>query len=150
MSEAEGDERILEDIRSVGWSVILIPEDEEGPAFAYTLGLYHSQRHPEVLIQGLRQERLHGILNGIGEYVKGGRRFQADGEYSGILEGYTCAFRTVDPSLYEEYFGYAVWFYRGQTFPALQAVWPDMEGRFPWEEGFPEALAERQLLRLPE
>ena len=34
---------------------------------------------------------------------------------------------------YRTYLGYAGWFHGGPRFPALQAVWPDAEGRFPWE-----------------
>jgi hypothetical protein len=30
-----------------------------------------------------------------------------------------------------------MWFYEGVDFPALQMFWPDREGRFPWDKGFP-------------
>jgi hypothetical protein len=30
--------------------------------------------------------------------------------------------------------------------PANQLVWPDMEGRFPWQDGFDERYRDQQVL----
>src|SRR5947209_3318154 len=133
MDEREADQQLLQDVQEVGWHVLLIPEDEEGPAFAFTVGLYHSFQHPEVLIMGLDPGIMHRILNIIGEDAKAGRHYEPEKEYPDILEGYRCAFEEIDKGLYEEYLGYAIWFYRGSAFPALQCVWPDHEGRYPWD-----------------
>ena len=50
---------------------------------------------------------------------------------------------------YAEYLGYASWFYKGDDFPALQCLWPDKQGRFPTDAGFPESLRARQPLLAP-
>lgn len=126
------------------WEVFLIPEDEEGPAFAFTLGLYRSFQHPEVLIMGLPLEAMHPILNGIGEQVGAGCQFSEGTLAPNILEGYNCTFRTIDRGNYAEVLGAAIESYRGKEFPALQCFWPDREGHFPWQFGFEERLLERQ------
>jgi hypothetical protein len=36
--------------------------------------------------------------------------------------------------------GWAVWYYDGTDFPVLQAVYPDLENRFPEDEGFDPAF----------
>lgn len=36
------------------------------------------------------------------------------------------------------------WFYRRTKFPAVQLVWADAAGRFPWESDFDEEFATRQ------
>ena len=36
--------------------------------------------------------------------------------------------------------GWAVWYYDGTDFPVLQAVYPDLENRFPEDEGFDTAF----------
>ena len=36
--------------------------------------------------------------------------------------------------------GWAVWYYGGADFPVLQAVYPDLENRFPWDDGFDTAF----------
>ena len=72
--------------------------------------------------------------------VREGRVFQADSESNDVLKGYACAFRTVDKTHYHEYLGYARWFYGGDDFPVLQLVWPDKNGRFPWDADFADSL----------
>ena len=32
-----------------------------------------------------------------------------------------------------EYFGTAQWAYEGADFPCVQLVWPDKQGRWPWD-----------------
>ncbi len=149
LDEQVGDEQLLRDIQEIGWHVVLICEDEEGPAFGFTVGLYHSYGHPEVLIHGFGLELMHQILNVIGEAVKAGQRYEGERRYPDILDGYDCVFRTIEKRLYHEYLGYAHWYYRGNAFPALQCLLPDRDGRFPGEEGFPIQLAEWQKLRRP-
>jgi hypothetical protein len=39
----------------------------------------------------------------------------------------------------------AVWFNEGSTFPVLQAVYPDLENRFPEDEGFNKYFAQPLL-----
>jgi hypothetical protein len=45
--------KALADVQNHGWHVLKVMEDDRGPAFAYTVGLYHSFRHPELIIVGL-------------------------------------------------------------------------------------------------
>ena len=143
-SQLDDDERkIVEDVESVGWHVIAIEEDEEGPGFAYTIGLHHSFGHPEVIVFGLRTETLFQIVNTIGEAVKDGTKFEADHESGDVLNDYLVHFRAIDRRHYNEYLGYAQWFYNGDGFPALQCVWPDSEGHYPWHPDIDAKLAER-------
>ncbi|MEF2277677.1 DUF4262 domain-containing protein [Deinococcus sp. YIM 134068] len=126
---------MLDDIRRHGWHVIKVPADEEGPGFAFTLGLYARFDHPEVIIFGLDLDLMQQILNGIGDDVKAGeRRYAAGRQESGVLEGYDCAFVEVAAPHFRDYLGTAVWLYRRQPFPALQCVWLDRAGAFPWED----------------
>jgi hypothetical protein len=101
------DRKLLSDIVEFGWHVALIPEDDEGTAFAFSIGLFTNFGHPEVILFGLGIEALHGIINLIGEEVRQGRRF-AEGEVaSGIIEGFDVGFREVSPKHYAEYLGSA-------------------------------------------
>jgi hypothetical protein len=77
--------------------------------------------------------------------------YQAGSQYADILEAYNCTFVAIHPTQYDEYLGYANWFYQTSSFPALQCVWPDKQGRFPWQAGFPTGLARLQpVLSEPE
>lgn len=138
------EKKVRADIAEFGWHVVLVLEDEEGPPFAYSIGLQHSFGHPEIIMFGLRHESMHGIINWIGEMIKGGKRFCADSEYGDLLEGYQAAFMAVPEDSYEEYFGQAINFYGGKGFKALQVFWPDRAGRFPWAPDFEPNLRQRQ------
>ncbi len=61
------DRKLLADIKEYGWHVIAVPEDEEGPAFAYSIGLFHSLQHAEVIVFGLDVRLMHEMINRIGE-----------------------------------------------------------------------------------
>lgn len=146
--EEDRDTKLISDIEEVGWHVVMIPEDDDGPASAYSIGLFQTFGHPEIIIFGLDLGLMHQMINLIGEEVRQGRQF-ADGESaSGILEGYDVRFLQVARRHYQEHFGYARWFYKGDDFPALQCLWPDKHGRFPTDAVYPEPLRARQPLLL--
>ncbi len=145
MSERpEIDSRVLRDIREVGWHVVKVLEDAEGPPHAFSIGLHERFDHPEIVVVGPDLEFLHQLVNAVGEQVREGRRFEGGSEASGILVGRDCAFRDVAKAWYPVFLGYAGWYYRGAGFPALQCVWPDPEGLFPWQPGFHPELARLQ------
>jgi hypothetical protein len=138
--------KLVSDVEEVGWHVIMVPEDDEGPSFAYSVGLSRTFVHPEIIVFGLDLGLMHRMINSVGEEVRRGRRF-ADGQAaSGILEGYDVRLIPVARRHFPEYLGYAHWFYNGDDFPALQCLWPDKKGRFPTDPGFARALRPRQPL----
>ena len=128
-----GERRAIADVHKYGWHVLKVLEDDEGPGFAYTVGLYHSFRHPELMIVGLPLDVAHAILNLAGEAIRRGAQYSVDVETEDLLEERTCRFRRVPESEYQNYLGWDLWFYDGPAFPALQVIWPDRAGRWPWD-----------------
>jgi hypothetical protein len=127
-----GDAQVHADIATYGWHVIEVAEDDEGPGFAFTIGLYRRFQHPELIVFGLALDTMHLMLNAAGEAVRAGRTYAAGQNYEDVLEGYACTFRPVPSRHYEAFLGYARWYYEGDDFPTLQLVWPDREHRYPW------------------
>jgi hypothetical protein len=146
VTEDDIERKLVSDIEEFGWHVIMIGEDDEGPAFAYSIGLFKNFGHPEAIIFGLDVKLMHRMINLIGEEVRQGHRFTDGDSASGILEGYDVRFLSVASRHYHEHVGYARWFYNGDDFPVLQCLWPDKKGRFPTEPGFTKALRSRQPL----
>lgn len=126
------DDQLRADIATYGWHVIKVSEDDEGPGFAFTIGLFRRFEHPELILFGLPLETMHAMLNGAGAAVRDGAAYSAGRDYDDILEGYHCTFRSVPRSHYEEYLGTARRYYGGDEFPVLQLIWPDREHRYPW------------------
>lgn len=145
----DGDRSTFANIDRVGWAVLCIPDDDEGPGFAYSLGLFETHGHPEVILVGLKTETMYGLVNHIGRRVKDGDRFEPGMPCEGVVDRFPVWFLPVARENYREYLGYAGWYYRGPDFPALQCVWPDKTGRFPWDAGVHPGMATRQPLLGP-
>jgi hypothetical protein len=142
------DRKVLADVERVGWAVIGIEEDEEGPEYCFSVGLHHTLGGPEILLMGLDFKLAASLVNGIGEAMREGREIKA-GERSEEFASVPLEFIAVDAGHYERYVGYACWLNGGTEFPLLQCVWPDKGGRFPWEQGYDADLFERQRLLGP-
>jgi hypothetical protein len=63
----DSDRKLLADVQEYGWHIIGVEQDEEGPAFAYSIGLYHTFQHPEAILFGLDVKVMQQIINGIGD-----------------------------------------------------------------------------------
>ncbi|MFF8881312.1 DUF4262 domain-containing protein [Streptomyces flaveolus] len=130
------DLRTIEQVEEHGWSVVMVPADDEGPGFAYTIGLWHTHAVPELAMFGLDIQTMHALLNALGHHAVAGTVLECDTEYHGIIEDRPVILKPTDLRWYREFFGRAIAFYRRPPFPVLHAVWPDADGRFPWQ---PEA-----------
>jgi hypothetical protein len=139
------DVKLLSDVEQHGWHLVRIGDDEDGPAYVFPAGIFHTLGKPEICIFGLRDTGAMGqILNGIVELMKSREDVEDWYASEDVLEGYSCVFREVSPSKYQEYFGYARWFYEGDQFSMLQCVWPDQSGHFPWSSEFNSQMLESQ------
>jgi hypothetical protein len=138
------DKSVLQKREEWGWFVNKIMEDDKGPGFAYSFGLYEEFKHPEIIIFGLDVATMHQLINDIGKHVRNGAQYEHGQIADNLIEGYSCAFRLVNPLQYRENCTWAVWFYKHTDFPVLQLYWPDKAGRYPWDSGFEDSLRCKQ------
>jgi hypothetical protein len=149
MVRTKGDEaseqRVIDDVKRYGWHVVGVEDDDEGPGFAYSIGIQQTLDHPEIIVFGLKNAKtMMQVINVIGDEVRKGERFEDWHESDEVLDGYSCMFRTVPKDAYREYLGYAMWFYRPKTFDVLQCIWPDKQHRYPWHPDCPQEIRQRQ------
>ena len=131
----EGDRKLVADVERHGWGVFGINAEDSMPGWAFTAGLWHTFGSPEIALFGLRVPDMQHWLNDIGEQIRSGRPPMPNERRDGVLPDFPVAFRPVHDSWYRELFGYAVWFTQRPPLPIVQVIWPDREGRFPWDEG---------------
>lgn len=62
------------DIQAHGWHVVKVMADASGPAFAYSIGLFETFKHPEVLLFGFEPDLMHCIINNVGSEIRNGKR----------------------------------------------------------------------------
>lgn len=145
--DAAAEQQIISDVAKYGFHIAIVPGDGYSPAFAYTIGLYKTYGYPELICFGLNQDLLHSVLWSGKELLDKQPRPDQSIGYPNFIGDYDVRLLTVDKAWYKYYFGYGIWFNQGQDFPALQIVWPDKKGLFPWEEDFnPDWKTGQQLL----
>ncbi|MCB9232979.1 MAG: DUF4262 domain-containing protein [Bacteroidia bacterium] len=139
--------KIAEDVEKFGFHIAFVPENEYLPAFAYTIGLNKSYKHPEIIIFGLRQEIMGEILNELGTEIKKGKIFHPNIDYDHVISNYPVRFLEIKKEHYRDYLGFAGWFYNNSfDFPAYQLVWTDKQSNYPWDDEFYEAWRFKQPL----
>lgn len=132
----DSDQQVLDNIEAYGWHVAGVLDDDLLPGWAYSVGLYHSFKHPEIVVFGLDSHVAHILINIVGENAEAGKSYAVDQLYPDLIDVYSCVFKPVKTGWYDPFFGYADWFYKGADYPVLQCIWPDRNSRFPWEPEF--------------
>jgi hypothetical protein len=132
------DARVASMIREYGWYIQFVMGDprEQKTDIAYTIGLF-GLGHPELVVVGLDPGSAGGLLNEVGRRVKAG---------SNLVPGVLLTFdewphRIVVeevPNPGEILFGANRHYQRPDevSVPAFQLTYDDLEGNFPWEDGY--------------
>lgn len=120
-----------------GWSVAMVEGTLSAPAYGYTIGLTE-QRHPELLIAGRTHPDIADALSMLagavlchGHQLVAGSTLELPGReiYLSPIEQPQNILRMAS-KLYS-------W-----RMKALQVVWADDDGRFPWEQSPPDDLTQ--------
>ncbi len=134
---SEGDERTIAHVETFGCEVVQVTRKRTtaGPDWSYTLGVYDTCDKPEIITVGLRQETALFLLNEAARRLRAGVNL-ALGRHRDMVGDVECEFREVDPKWVDHLMDWAKWYYGGIDFPVLQAIYPDLENRFPEEVEF--------------
>ena len=116
--------------------VVVVPGDAPGdPTHGHTIGLCEHHAHPELLLVGLPGELVGEFLTHAVAVIAAGRRLEHGQLADGLFPSAPAALRRVGEQHYQDYLTEAVTHHGGTDFAALQLVFPDRAGRFPWEPG---------------
>jgi Domain of unknown function (DUF4262) len=135
--EEEADEILLRNVRKHGCHIVGLPSGKRGAGYAFSIGLFANYCHSELILFGLHMDDEARIINDVRDRVAAGRTYAAGDVCDDLLVDRRICFVEVPLSAYRDYLGTAIWFYAKspRPFPCLQIVWPDLDGRFPWETG---------------
>lgn len=141
----EHERKVLHDVQTHYVHIIWVPAGEgpDGPAFAYTVGLWHQDRHPELVMSGQKPELMHRSLNAAVEWVRAGHCLLPGMAIEGVIGGFPVAVEAMTPEATNETATYSRWFHRREV-EAVQLVWTDLDGLWPWQPGAQELIRERQ------
>ncbi|MEU3117189.1 DUF4262 domain-containing protein [Micromonospora chalcea] len=129
-------ERIID---TIGWAVTYVLPTNDGTVptapFAYTVGLT-AHDHPELITAGLPPEVAHSLLNDLARRAYDqAERFTHGQRVDDLIAGYD-AIIIDGPPTDELLPGLAISRYGRDRIRLQQMVWPDQQGRFPWDHGY--------------
>jgi len=144
--------KAIEDIRQHGVHILHVFDDNGvSPDFSYSVGLWHTHGHPEVLISGLKEDLRHRLLNNLNYQIEHGRQYMDGHSCTDVIDGYRCYFQKLPKRQYRKHLGWDRWFYGDDEFDAMQMLWPSVDHIYPWEEKASEFLKSSQevLTKIP-
>jgi Domain of unknown function (DUF4262) len=136
-------QQLLADIAESGVHIVHV-ETDDGAGYAHTIGLWESFEQPEVIVFGLPEDVAVDLLETVADEASEERKFRAGEKADGLLIGYPARFFDVPKELVARLLPDAAWAYQEAEFPCVQLVWPDKQGRWPWEPGVREGFAAAQ------
>ena len=139
--KTQGDylELLREKIASLGW-VVQYVEGDRMP-FAYTIGM-HDRGLPELLVTGLAPKRALWLLNTFAKRMLAGRP-PVPGDQVWLPAG--TRVELVEVARPDAHLGMAVGI-EGPDISAIQLVWADGRGRWPWAPNFNDGRQPQAVL----
>ena len=133
----DAERQFLAVIREHGWFHTRVFDDKDRvPDFSYTSGFAVNRGYPEIILFSLSREVSGSILWDFWRDLEAGVQPKSGERVRGIFGNADAVLLPVAKSEYEEHLGWNRWFYGSDDFDCLQLVWPDPNGRFPWESNF--------------
>jgi hypothetical protein len=142
---SEEDERTITHVEEFGCSIVNVKRTQYGFGWAYTVGVFDTGGKPEVISVGLLPKTAHFALNAAAKLLGTGVDL-TKGRHRDVIGEVECEFRPVDAKWVKHLMGWALWYYGDHEFPVLQVIYPDLQNRFPEDEGFDKAF-ERPLMQ---
>jgi hypothetical protein len=142
MSDLEKIEWMIE---THGWAlepVAAQPEsDPPMPGYAYSIGMPAAVSFPDVAVFGLTPVAANGLVTLVADACRGGTEIPIGVELVGLLDNeLRCVFAPIDMGEWHALFTAATSWYRGETQPMVQLLYPDRNGFLPYEAGFEQRM----------
>jgi hypothetical protein len=120
---------LRETIRKHGWAVQYVEHDQR--PYAYTIGL-HDWSMPELLVTGLAPHEAAGLLNWSAAHIVRGLGLTPGQQFTDPRGRHLEVVEVDHPNAHMD-FAVALC---GPDVRALQLVWADTRGRWPWQPGW--------------
>jgi len=144
IAKDEPEKIVLANISEFGWHAVNIIEDNGCPPWTFTIGLYETWDHPELIIIGRSRATSHAMLKSLADDIELNDPPNLTNPDGHLLLGLKCHFLEVNTRYYSDYVGFALWFYRKRQFPLYQVIWPDRDGSYPWHPSARKSFKEWQ------
>jgi hypothetical protein len=126
----------IRDIEQFGFQSLSVALSEAfSPGFSYTIGVYDTCGQPEVIVVSLPFKTAQALLYEAATRLRMGIDL-AEGRHGEMVGKVDCEFRRVHSKWSRHLMLGANWYYGETEYPVLQAIYPDLENRFPEDPDF--------------
>ncbi|SRR5258708_32870119 len=136
--------QVIHNIAEYCWHCVNVIEENGCSPWSYTIGLFETWEHPELIIIGRSRATSHAMLKTLADDIELNDPPNLTDSAGHLLLGMNCHFLEVNPRYYSDYVGFALWFYRKRKFPLYQIIWPDRDSIYPWDQNASKAFKEWQ------
>jgi hypothetical protein len=133
-------QRLADHIAEYGWHCVNVPAQSDAAQYSYTVGLYKSYKHPELIVFGLPALAGYLVMQKLVGAILQGKLLNLSAPTDLLFEGPPCEIVRVPVLKYDRYVSICREYYNGYGFPMYQIVWPTLRGHFPWDAVAPESL----------
>jgi hypothetical protein len=126
------------------WSVF--DNDHPTLGFSYSVGVFDTSAHPELISIGLPPKTASSALNSAIGLMRSGINLIV-GRHKNVVGEVEVEFHPVDPKWLHHVMLRTDWYYSGKDVPVLQLIYPDLENHFQGEDGFQEFFRQPLLSR---
>ncbi|MFC4236306.1 DUF4262 domain-containing protein [Thalassospira xianhensis] len=137
-----------EHIKNYGYTIqgVFASQDGAEPPFSYTIGLLETANHPEIMMVGFDVNLMASIIRNLAKEILAGKVYENDARVNKVIESYPVALRDVPAAVVQEHCLGAL--RRGiphKSVKVLQMFLPDVNGKFPWDDGVDPKYAGWQM-----
>lgn len=146
-AEDQQDQEIFHQVKQQQWHALFVPTQQGKPGYGFTVGHYLYHQRPEIIIVGAPEKIAKALLDKVAAHNKGDlAQLQTHKLYRQFINGLDAVFVPVMLEHYNQYLGFNNWFYDSlsHAYPVWQLVWPDPQGKFPWQQGYDVRFANLQ------
>lgn len=126
----------VDQIEEYGCALISVGTDcANDLGWTYSLGIYDTCGQPELITVGLPTEVAKFCLNEAARRMRAGIDVTQEPQ-KGLISGVDCDLRIVAAKWASRLMNFANWYNEGTEYPVLQVIYPDLQNRFQWDDGF--------------
>ena len=140
-------QNVDENIKKYGLANIHVFASEESPAFSYTVG-FTNQDLPEFITFGILPETGQDIFNDLYKRIGEGELFELGVPNNTVIKDLPVYFFAVSQTQAKEYINAANQYF-DRNLEAIQMVWPDNKGNFPWDKDYNEGYRQIVIADIP-
>lgn len=136
--------KVNENVAKFGFHITYVMEDENGPSFCYSTGLYKNYNIPEVFLSGLPQSLSFTLVSDYANKFKD-RVLETNKKINSISEDFDFPvyFIEVEKENLKDYDYASQRFYGNENYKCVQLIYPDTNSKFPNE---PDYLYDQEIL----